>query len=804
MRQRDDRMDATLLRKLEFSRIASHTADYCLSPMGRDLLLDARPFVGKESLTQELERVLELRNFLLGGGSLPFSILPDTRRLLRHLDIADSSLDAAGLLDIYHLLFASAQLRKFMFSNRKTYPRLNEFCIRLWLEKTLQFTISSIVDEQGEIRNTASDGLVVIRTELGECKVALRRKMERLLRRCLENGWLMEDVVAMRNGRLTLGFRTEFRHKLSGYVQDYSGSGQTVFVEPAETLALSNRIQELEIAERREIERLLREVSGMIRLELGNLLHNQNILAGFDTLLARARFAVETGSVLPTLDSGRRLRIVKGYHPWLLVTHRMKGAEVYPLDLELEERERVLVISGPNAGGKSVAMKTVGLLSCMLMHGYLLPCSESSVFPFFSDLFIEIGDEQSIENDLSSFSSHLAVIRSILDSADERALVLIDELCSGTDVAEGSAIAKAVLDELVGRGATAVVTTHLGELKVYAHERRFVVNGAMEFSREELRPTFRFIKGVPGGSFAFATMKRLGFPPSVVARAENFMQSEKLDLERMLEGLSRLMEENRAQRETLQCDLRHLETRQREVEELRAALVERERELKSSGLREKLRDVEQARREIRQIVQAVKNAPSDGKRVAEARKKLGSHRKSLYDEDRGNEGEGSPEMVAAGPDIHPGDHVRLLGSNTTGEVESVQGRSAVVRCGDFRLTAALKSLEKVTGSAARKIRQGSASSGSAPSWTAPLSEEHSTTLDLRGMHGEEAINAVERFLDTMSLNRIRQVTVIHGKGTGSLRRMTAECFRRHRAVKSFRLGEWGEGGTGVTVVVLRS
>lgn len=800
--KRDEKMDASLLQKLEYTRIAGYAARYCLSPMGSDRLLAALPFAGKDALSVELERVLEIRNFLLEGNSLPFSVLPDTRPLLRHLDVIDSYLDAAGLQDIFHLLHASAQLRKFMFGSREVYPELNEFCISLWLEKTLQFTIRSVVDEQGEIRDSASDGLLSIRSDLRENRLALQRKMERICRRCLENGWLMDDTVAMKNGRLTLGFRVEYKYKVPGYIQDYSGTGQTVFIEPAETLLLSNRIQELEISERREIERVLREVSSRIRSELENLCHNQDILAGFDALYAKGRFAVETASVLPALSSGRTLRIVKGYHPWLLITHRTKMAEVYPLDLELQEDERVLVISGPNAGGKSVAMKTVGLLCSMLSHGYLLPCSESSVFPLFDHLFLEIGDDQSIENDLSTFSSHLAAIREILESADGRSLVLIDELCSGTDVEEGGAIAKAVIGELLHKGAMTIVTTHLGELKAFAHEHEGVVNGAMEFDREGLQPTFRFIKGVPGSSFAFAMMHRMGFSGALIGKAERFMKSGHLGVEKLLDDLKCLMQENRSLASALEQDRQQLASEKELLAAIRADLSEQQRELKGKAIRDMQKEIEHARKEIRGIVREVKSAPAGELDVAAARRKLEIRKKELD----GAEKKLDEEREAARekePVIRAGDLVRLLESNTAGEVESVQGGTAVVRCGNFRLTARLGKLEKITKTGARKIGRDSGGAAGAASWKPVSADAVSTTLDLRGMTGDEAISAVERFLDRMSMNRIRQVTIIHGKGTGSLRRRTADCLQRHKAVDRFRLGEWGEGGAGVTVVELK-
>jgi len=402
-------MNSVSLKKLEFDKVANYAAQFCLSGMGRDRVVAAVPVMERDVLLAELERVLELKNLLEGEAPLPFSYLPDTRRLLKKVEVLESYLEPDELQDIYHLLFSSVQLRKFMFLNREVYPLLNDFTIRIWLEKTLQTAIRRIIDEQGRVRDTASDTLLMIRRELNSSRELIRRKMERLVRRCQESGWLMEDTVAIKNGRLTLGLRVEYKYKIAGYIQDYSGSGQTVFIEPAETLEISNRIQDLEISERREIERILKEMSNEIRLELENLKHNESLLGEFDALYARARFAVETRSVLPSITEGQSLRIIKGFHPWLMISHRDKA--VIPLDLDLDEGDRVLVISGPNAGGKSVAMKTAGLLCCMLGHGYLLPCSESSRFPLFSDIFIEIGDDQSIENDLSTFSSHLGEIK---------------------------------------------------------------------------------------------------------------------------------------------------------------------------------------------------------------------------------------------------------------------------------------------------------------------------------------------------------------------------------------------------------
>ncbi len=792
-------MNAVSLKKLEFDKVANYATQFCLSAMGRDRLLEAVPEVGREALVAELERVLELRNLLQEGSALPFSWLPDTRPLLKKLEILESYLEPEELQDIHHLLFSSVQLRKFMFLNREVYPLLNEFTIRLWLEKSLQASIRRIIDEQSRVRDTASEALLMIRRELSGSRELIRRKMERLLRRCQESGWLMEDTIAIKNGRLTLGLRVEYKYKIAGYIQDYSGSGQTVFIEPAETLEISNRIQDLEISERREIERILKEMTEELRPELENLRYNETILGEFDALYARARFAVETNSVLPGIAKGHSLRIVKGFHPWLLISHHQK--EVLPLDLDLDEDDRVLVISGPNAGGKSVAMKTAGLLCCMLVHGYLLPCSESSVFPLFGDIFIEIGDDQSIENDLSTFSSHLGAIKTILDVAGSSDLVLIDELCAGTDVEEGGAIARAVMEELLNRGTKTIVTTHLGDLKAYAHEREGVVNGAMEFNRAGLVPTFRFVKGLPGNSFAFAMMKRMGFPETMVERASGFMQDERIGLDRMLDDLSRLFEENRLLKQQLEAERADLAARELSLRTEEARMERKRRDLKLGASRELQKEVESARKEIKEIVQEVKSTPTDAKAVQEARKKLGLKKQEAEKSELTLRAE-AEMAVPLDRTIREGDLVRILDTSTSGEVESVNQESVVVLCGNFRLTTSLKNLEKTSKTQAKKIHKEPLPRQQKVSWSATTSGVESTKLDLRGLSGDEAIMKIDRFIDTMRLNRIHSAMILHGKGTGSLRQRTAEFLQQHSAVKSFRLGEWGEGGAGVTVVEL--
>ena len=378
---------------------------------------------------------------------------------------------------------------------------------------------------------------------------------------------------------------------------------------------------------------------------------------------------------------------------------------------------------------------------------------------------------------------------------------MIDELCAGTDVEEGGAIARMVIEELLSQGIKTIVTTHLGELKAYAHDRVGVVNGAMEFNRVGLVPTFRFIKGLPGNSFAFAMMQRMGFPVSMVERASAFMQGERLGLDRMLDDLSSLLEENRLLKLRLREDKEVLEERELSLRSEEAGLEQKRRELKLGASRELQKEVEHARKQIREILSDVKSAPADEKKVQEARKKLALKKQDAEKSETILLSE-ADAAIQVDRTIREGDLVRILDTSTSGEVESVSGESVVVRCGNFRLTTSLKNLEKTSKTQVKKSLKKPEFPKQKGSWSAVTGEVESTRVDLRGLSGDEAIMKIERFIDTMRFHRIHSVTIVHGKGTGSLRQRTAEFLQQHCYIKSFRLGEWGEGGAGVTVVEL--
>jgi DNA mismatch repair protein MutS2 len=786
----------TLSEKLEFDKILRYTEKLCLSEMGRARLNQAGPILSLTALSLELRKVAELKRLIESGEELPIPSLPDTRELYKKLAIEENFLQPKELLQVAASLRTAAQLKKFIFNRRETYPNLNLLTENLWMEKSLQYEINRVVDEFGEVRSSASDALAFIRSSLEQKRMTLRRKMESLMRRYAEAGMLMEESITIRNGRMVLGFRVEHKYQVPGFIHDFSQSGQTVFIEPSETLMLSNEIRDLEIQELREIERILREVAKSLRQHLEHLLNNQEILCEFDALYAKARFAIETRSVMPELSEQKSLRLVEAYHPWLLLTHKKLGKPTVPLSLELGDEHRALVITGPNAGGKSVALKTIGLLSYMLQFGFLVPCSETSRFTLFDNIFVEIGDEQSIENDLSTFSSHLQNLKNILDNATSESLVLIDEICSGTDPEEGAAIATAILESLIARRALTVVTTHQGMLKAYAHRREGAINGSMQFDASELRPTYQFQMGLPGSSFALEMARRMGFAPHILENAQRFMGENKHVLEDLIAKLSFELQAVRSQKAELEREQAELKRLTESYQQKLRALEQEKKELRRQSLQDAKRLLAQANQVIEKVIKDIKQSQADSETVKQARKELEKARKELAAEEASLNASQSSETL---PDatLRIGDKVKLLDTQSVGEILEIDGEDAVVSFGSFRMKTQLRNLQKISKKEAREAERKEQKASAA---TTSAIKEVPTRLDLRGLMGDEAILRVEKFIDESISHGLHKVDLIHGKGTGALRKRIAEYLKSDKRIKSFRLGNWDEGGTGVTVV----
>jgi len=788
-----------LKQKLELDKVIDYTKRFCMSEMGRDVLQE-QPFIEDfHALQSELKKVQECKSLLEAEQELPIELLPDTRNLLSKLNIEEHYLLPKELLNIAAALKAASQIKRFVFNRREVYPTLNELTENIWFEKTLQYEIGQIVEGNGEIKNTASDALAYIRGKLHSSREALRRKMDSLQRRYASDNLLMEDGVTIRNGRLVLGFRVEYKYKIQGFIHDISQSGQTVFIEPSETLAINNEIRDLEIQEQREIERILKEISRALRNQVHNLFLNQEILSQVDAIYAKAKLAISTKSNLPTISQTSTLKLFQAYHLWLFITNTKLEKPIVPLTLEMDFEKRILVVTGPNAGGKSVAMKTIGMMAGLLKLGYLLPCREDSVVPVFDELFVEIGDEQSIENDLSTFSSHLKNIKQILDEATSESLVLIDEICSGTDPEEGGALAQAILESFLKRRSLVCVTTHQGSLKAFAHNREGIMNGSMQFDAADLKPTYQFIAGLPGNSFALEMARRMNYPPQLLATAKELVGHSRQNLEQLISDLSLKFQE-------IEKEKLHYELLIRENDKTRQALEEKyqeaerqRKEIRKKSIEERKHMLAEADKMVKGMIQEIKESESKQEVAKKGRKTIEKQRLDLASQE--SEINEALNQQRGDFNFEVGDSVALLDSNTVGAIQEIQGEEAMVQFGQFRMKTQLRNLRKISGASNEKT-EGKGS----PKFSVKRDLDYTSVshkLDLRGQTGDEAMYEIDRFFEKALSCHLSPVQIIHGKGTGALRKRVNEALKRDNRVERFRLGNLNEGGVGVTVVNLK-
>ncbi|MEK6570751.1 MAG: endonuclease MutS2, partial [Bacteroidota bacterium] len=641
------------------------------------------------------------------------------------------------------------------------------------------------------VKDTASKDLREIRRSIIRKADELRLRLEAILKGYSQQGYAQEEIITTRDGRMVIPVKVEHKHHVPGFIHSSSATGATVFIEPAETLEVNNEIRTLQFSEQREVERILRTLTAQIRGARNELLSNIDILAQIDFSFAKAKYSTEIIGAQPMVTSRGPIRLLQARHPILLQKHKRDG--VVPLTIEIGNQFNTLVITGPNAGGKTVALKTVGLLSLMVACGFHVPASADSEIPLLKQIFIDIGDEQSIENDLSSFTSHLLNLKQILEQTDDQTLVLIDEIGAGTDPTEGGALAAAVLSKLTTTGSLTIATTHHGALKAFAHETPGFENGAMEFDQATLRPTYHFKSGIPGSSYAIEIAGRLGLPESILSSARDLLGPKREKLESLLAAV-----EERFQ---------HLQQEHRQVQEqnsILARLIEQyesklkavDHEIKDTRVRALLeaRDViDKANALIEASVKEIKAKSAEKDVVRHAKVNVAAMKERIDSELHAFE---DNVQRGSGPQVfREGDLVRLKDHNGVGQVisSSEDGKTLVVKFGDLRVQASSRNLELASESDQQ----------SRPIPLPPETKMVKTEIDLRGMTSEEAIAAVDKFLDDAWLAALRSVSLIHGKGTGTLRKRIAEYLKSNHRVKSYRLADWNLGGSGATVVDLQ-
>jgi len=785
-------MNEDIYTLLEFEKISSRIQSYIYSGLGEERCENINFITDKNTLELELSKTSEMKDILTREEYLQLDGLIDIRKTLSKLKIEGSYIPSIEFLNILTFLRIS-RITKSYFSRLNIgteydYKLMPSLTSELFTDRILENNIDSTIDETGTVRETASSELKRIRITIRKKTENLRKSLEKILKEISDKDYSQDDIITQRDGRFVVPVKVENKRKVPGLIHSSSNTGQTVFIEPASTIELNNDITELQYEEKREIERILAELAKKVRVHIEQLKVNCDIMGEIDFLQAKARYGIEIMAEKPILTDNE-YEIKNGYHPVLLQTH--KRAEVVPLDFRIGKDFNSVIISGPNAGGKTVSLKTVGLLAVMLQCGILVPVQYDSKFRLFKEIFVSIGDQQSLENDLSTFSSHIAYLKKILDNADENSLVLIDEICSGTDPVLGSALSCAVIKSFSDRNAMSVVTTHNSELKAFAYNTDKIENASLEFNNDTLSPSFKFNIGIPGQSFTFEIAEKYNFPNNVIGNAKSMLN----DSENKLEDLLKELNENKQKFSELKNEYDREVTRlkglnsvyETKISQLKASEKEILRKAKEDAkdvLQNANKLIENTIREIRekQNFSAKELKESFQNKVKEITKTEEPVKEPEFSDDEKK-------------DIKVGDYVKISGTNSMGELMEIKDGSASINMNGLLVKAKFSELEKVKRAEAKKEH--------AKTSTIEINEGPvERSLDLRGKYSEEIYDLIDKFLNNSIRYGLKEVEIIHGKGTGKLRTEVQKYLKSNPSVISFRLGNWNEGDTGVTIAEL--
>jgi len=790
-------MNDKALKVLEFDKIKKMLSDRTVSALGRTYVDDLEPISDFYQVESMLKETSDALAYLWRKGSAPFGGIHDIRSSLKRVEIG-SILNASELLKIGDVLRCSRIIRQFLTNDVPSEWAGNialELGHQIQSFKHVEDAISVAIVSEDEISDHASPELFSIRKSIRQKQDSIKDKLTSIIRSDQFRKIMQDAVVTLRGDRYVIPVKQEYKSQVPGLVHDISSSGATVFIEPLAIVEANNEIKALLIKEQHEIERILAELSAKVAEIRAELATNLEILAKLDFIFAKAKFSRDMDGICPKLINQRKVRIRQGRHP-LLDRHK-----VVPIDIELGYDFSTLVITGPNTGGKTVTLKTVGLFVLMLQAGLHVPVNEGSEFGIFRDVFADIGDEQSIEQSLSTFSSHMKNIVAILKDADEESLVLFDELGAGTDPTEGAALAMAILERFTKRKICTMATTHYSELKIYAMTTPNVQNACCEFDVETLKPTYRLLVGIPGKSNAFAISSKLGLDPYIIHRAREFLSQDNIQFEDVLSDI----EKNRTQTEKEKDAVRVLKS---EIEKLKSD-IQKEKDRIS---KEKSNILEKAREEARSIILGARYEAEELLEKLKDLVKQGSqvNDKALQDARTGvrrlENLEGSfvesyeiQENLDVPNDLKPGESVLMLNLNqkaTVLEAPDSDGQ-VLVQAGIMKVKVNINQLKRVDEQkeSIEKMHRVRVKSVKA--------SDIKLELDIRGLNVEEALDRVDKYIDDAVVAGLHEVTIIHGKGTGTLRKAVHDHFRNHTHVESYRLGSYGEGETGVTIVELK-
>ncbi|MFQ5709957.1 MAG: endonuclease MutS2, partial [bacterium] len=756
---------AELYESLEFDKILSHLQQFAISELAREKLNNLAFGTDHGEIEAALSETAELQQILDEDAAFPLSELWDIRAALETASVEGNLLTTNALVQIAETLITGFRVRSYLHEKAVDSPRLWLHAKNIRHSKGLIDAIRTAIDFRSfEVQDSASPQLRKIRRRIVQAEMEARKAVNHFFKAYSNKGYLQDQVVTLSDGRLVLPVKWEHKGKVQGLVHGQSAKGSTIFMEPFDAVELNNEILRLKVEETREIQRILQHLTDLVRVELEDILQSLKVLAHLDFVQAKARFARQLNCSIPEITREPVLEIVNGRHPLLLLREET-FEDVVPLNLSIGADFHSLIISGPNTGGKTVALKTVGLLALMLQSGIPIPADPDSKLPVFEQLFVDVGDLQSIEQDLSTFSAHLGRIRTILENANDKSLVLIDEIGAGTDPDEGSALAIAILEKLTEVGSTNLVTTHLGTLKAFADSTAGVANGSMQFDLESLRPRYEFRWGIPGSSYAIEIADRLGVSRSIIARARELLGSEKGSLEQLLLDLEDKIQEHQNLVNELDLEKTKLAGLTSLYKEQYEKIKKEETALKEKAILDSQEILNRANAAVEQAIKEIREKQAEHGAIRQAKEIIRQEKTKLAEALKGTMVAREDQRSLQASDIKIGEQVFWKKQNSYGTVVSAPDASGKILLvvGNFKFRVSVVELFEGSG------EKPGASSPAKVNIQVETKSDVLPEIDLRGQTLDEAVAAVDKFLDDAILAGWQQVRLIHGKGTGRLR-----------------------------------
>ncbi len=781
--------------RVGFSEIRQLLLKHCLSPMGQEMVAKMQVMNRFDQIDKFLKQTHEFKTILLDQEPLQINVFFDIKRLTEKIRVEGSYLVEEEVFQLYTSLQTVYSVLRFFAERKEVYPALEALFENLPIENGILRLIETIIDAKGKIKPNASQKLQTITAEIAKGEQEVRKRMDSIYKTAIGNNWVADGSLTIRDGRMCIPILAENKRKIKGFIHDESASGQTVYLEPEEVFNLNNQLRDLEFDKRREIIQILTKLTDEIRPYNTWLVAYHGFLTKLDFVRAKALFAISIQASLPILSKEPKLKLENARHPLLMLSFKNEQRTVVPLNAHINEQLRILVVSGPNAGGKSVCMKTIGLLQMMAQSGLLIPADGHTEIGVFDKIFADIGDDQSIESDLSTYSAHLNKMRHFIANATSKTLVLIDEFGTGTDPQFGGPIAEAVLETLNNKKVRGVITTHYSNLKLFAGNNDGLENASMLFDNAKMKPLYILDIGKPGSSYAFEIAQNIGLQKDVIDLARNKTGIKQNSLDKMLVDLEKEKKAVHQAKITLANQQNKVKNLVAENEKQKEFLDENKKKLLKDAKLEAQSIIKNANRLVENTIAQIKKKQADKEATRELRSNLN---KVLQENQVKEEKKVIKPVEDLNEEIITGDWVQLLNNDAVGQVITINRNNIVVALGDLRSVVKRNAVRKVSHKQVKKLVQGSTYSGG----MADVAANFKAELDLRGMRAEAALAEVEKYLDRAVMLGFPSIKIVHGKGDGILRKLIREYLRKYSQVNRIEDEHADRGGDGISYVYL--